>query len=142
MSKAILREHFEQIWNNKDASGIERFIAPNYRGFDGAELISGIEGYKQHFVTITTAFPDLRITIEVILEGDGRAAARWFVEATHTGPLGEIPPTGKRVRMTGIAIIRTSNGQIVEEHANSDALGLLGQIGGIPEPPKVPPLVF
>ena len=142
MSKAILREHFEQIWNNKDASGIERFIAPNYRGFDGAELISGIEGYKQHFVTITTAFPDLRITIEVILEGDGRAAARWFVEATHTGPLGEIPPTGKRVRMTGIAIIRTSNRQIVEEHANSDALGLLKQIGVIPESAKVPPLLF
>ena len=47
MSKAILREHFEQIWNNKDASGIERFIAPNYRGFDGAELISGIEGYNE-----------------------------------------------------------------------------------------------
>jgi predicted ester cyclase len=142
MSKAILREHFEQIWNNKDASGIERFIAPNYRGFDGAELISGIEGYKQHFVTITTAFPDLRITIEVILEGDGRAAARWFVEATHTGPLGEIPPTGKRVRMTGIAIIRTSNRQIVEEHANSDALGLLKQIGVIPESAKIPPLLF
>ena len=142
MSKAILREHFEQIWNNKDASGIERFIAPNYRGFDGAELISGIAGYKQHFVTITTAFPDLRITIEVILEGDGRAAARWFVEATHTGPFGEIPPTGKRVRMTGIAIIRTSNRQIVEEHANSDALGLLKQIGVIPESAKVPPLLF
>ena len=58
MSKAIFREHFEQIWNNKDASGIERFIAPNYRGFDAEELISGIEGYKQHFATITTAFPD------------------------------------------------------------------------------------
>ena len=142
MSKAILREHFEQIWNNKDASGIERFIAPHYRGFDAAELISGLAGYKQHFQTITTAFPDLRITIEVILEGDGRAAARWFVEATHTGPLGEIPPTGKRVRMTGIAIIRTSNRQIVEEHANSDALGLLKQIGVIPESAKVPPLLF
>ena len=31
--------------------------------------------------------------------------------------------------MTGIAIVRTSNDQIVEEHANSDALGLLTQIG-------------
>src|SRR3954452_12994924 len=38
MSKRIFSEHIEQIWNNKDASGIERFIAPNYRGFDGAEV--------------------------------------------------------------------------------------------------------
>ena len=65
---SIIREHFEQIWNNKDASGIERFIARDYRGFDAAELISGIAGYKQHFETITTAFPDLRITIEVLME--------------------------------------------------------------------------
>ena len=60
---SIIREHFEQIWNNKDASGIERFIARDYRGFDAAERISGIAGYKQHFETITTAFADLRITI-------------------------------------------------------------------------------
>jgi predicted ester cyclase len=101
MSKRIFHEHIEQIWNNKDASGIERFIAPNYRGFDAAEVISGIEGYKQHFEMITTAFPDMRITIEATLEEEDRVAARWFVEATHTGNFGDIPPTGKRVSITG-----------------------------------------
>ena len=70
--REFFSEHIEQIWNNKDASGIERFIAPAYRGFEAAEVISGIEGYKQHFVTITTGFPDLRITIEVILEEPNR----------------------------------------------------------------------
>jgi steroid delta-isomerase-like uncharacterized protein len=139
---SIIREHFEQIWNNKDVSGIERFIAHDYRGFDAAELISGIAGYKQHFETITTAFPDLRITIEVLMAEENREAARWLVEATHTGRLGDIPPSGKRVAMTGIAIIRTRNDQIVEEHANSDALGLLTQIGITPESVNVPPLFF
>ena len=142
MSKAILRAHFEQIWNNKDAGAIERFIAPDYRGFDATEVISGIEGYKQHFVTLTTAFPDLRITIEVVMEGEGRAAGRWFVEATHRGDFGGIPPTGKRVRVTGEAIIRVENRQIVEEHANSDALGLLKQLGVIRPTVTVPPLIF
>ena len=142
MSKAILRAHFEQIWNSKDASGIERFIAPDYRGFETEALIAGVAGYKEHFATLTTAFPDLRLTIEVILEGDGRAAARYVVEATHTGPFGEIPPTGKRVRVTGETIIRVEHRQIVEEHANSDTLGLLQQLGVIPRTVKVPPLLF
>lgn len=141
MSKRIFFEHIEQIWNNKDAGGIERFIAPNYRGFDAAEVISGIEGYKQHFVTITTGFPDLRITIRDMQE-ENRVVARFVVEATHTGDFAGIPPTGKRVRVTGIEITRISNGRIVEGHANTDGLGLMKQIGGIPEPPKVPPLVF
>jgi predicted ester cyclase len=142
MSKAVFREHFEQIWNRKDASAIERFIAPTYRGFDAAELIAGIEGYKHHFVTITTAFPDLRITIDIILGEADRVAARWVVEATHTGPFGEIPPTGKRVRVTGTAVARISNRQLVEEHANSDTLGLLQQIGITPEAVTVPPFFF
>lgn len=142
MSKAIFQEHFEQIWNNKDASAIERFIAPNYRGFDAVEVISGIEGYKQHFETITTGFPDLRIAIEVILEEEDRVAARWFVEATHTGKFGDIPPSGRPVKITGIAIAQISNGQLVEEHADSDTLGLLKQIGVIPESVKVAPLIF
>jgi steroid delta-isomerase-like uncharacterized protein len=141
-NKAIFREHIEVIWNNGDASGIERFIAPNYVGFDAAEVISGIEGYKQHFVTLTTAFSDIRITIEALLAEEDRVAARFVVEATHTGNLGDIPPSGKRVRVTGIEIARISRGQIVEEHANSDTLGLLKQIGITPESVKVAPLIF
>jgi predicted ester cyclase len=141
-NKAIFREHLEQIWNDKDASGIERFIARNYVGYDAAEVISGLEGYKQHFVTITTAFPDMRIATEIILAEEDRVAARWLVEATHTGKFGDIPPTGRRVRLTGIAIVRIASRQIVEEHANSDGLGLLKQIGVIPASVKGVPLLF
>jgi predicted ester cyclase len=61
------------------------------------------------------------------------------VEATHTGDFVGIPPTGKRV-LISIAIARISNGQVVKEHANTDGLGLMKQLGIIPE--KVPPLVF
>jgi predicted ester cyclase len=77
-----------------------------------------------------------------MLEEENHVVARWVVEGTHTGNFGDIPPTGVRVRMTGIAIARITRGQLVEEYTNSDALGLLKQIGVIPEPPKVPPLIF
>ena len=64
------------------------------------------------------------------------------MEATHTGPFGDIPPTGKRMRVTGTAVARVSNRQLVEEHANSDTLGLLQQIGITPGAVTVPPLFF
>ncbi len=137
MSKAVFRESIEEIWNNGDASAIERFIAPNYEGFDPAPII-GIEGYKQHFVTLTTAFSEIRITIEDIQGERDRVAARYIVEGTHTGHFGDIPPTGIRVRVPGMAIAIISNRQIVVEHALSDTLGLLKQIGVIPESVDVP----
>lgn len=141
-NKAIFQQHLERIWNNKDAGSIERFIAPTYRGFDAEEVIAGIAGYKQHFTTLITAFPDLRITVQIILADDVRVGGRWVVEATHKGPLGDIPPTGKRVRLTGTAIVQIRDGQIVEEHANSDALGLLRQLEVGPGPLTLPPLFF
>jgi predicted ester cyclase len=43
-----------------------------------------------------------------------------------------IPPTGKHITVTGIAITRFANGKTVEEWANADWLGLLQQIGALP----------
>ena len=144
MSITVFRDHIEQIWNNGDASGIERFISPNYVGVDPAEpeVISGIDGYKQHFARLTTAFPDLHITIDHIFGVNDQVAARFTVEATHAGDFGPIPPTGRRVRVTSIAIAKITRGKLVVEHAHSDALGLLKQLGVIEDPPKVPALLF
>jgi predicted ester cyclase len=142
VSEAVFRDHFEQIWNNKDDSGIERFIAPNYRGFDPAEPepILGVEGYRRHFVTITTGFPDMRINIEDILEKGDRVVARWHVEATHTGNFGDLPPTGIAIKFLGISVARIPSLQLVEEHGISDTLGVLRQLGVISETGKIPSL--
>ena len=43
------------------------------------------------------------------------------------------PPTGKDVAFTGITISRCEGGRIVEEWEITDAVGLLGQIGALPE---------
>ena len=138
MSIAVFQDSIEQIWNKSDSSAIERFIAPNYVGVDPAEpgLISGIEGYRQHFFRLTTAFPDAHITIDHIFGVNDQVAARYTVEATHTGDFGGLPPTGRRVRVTAIAIARITRGKIVVEHAHSDALGLLTQLGVIEDPPQ------
>jgi predicted ester cyclase len=145
MSIAVFTNSIEQIWNNHDIGAIERFIDPNYVGVDPAdpEVIAGIDGYKQHFVTLTTAFPDTHITIDDIFGVGELVAARWTVRATHTGDFGDIPPTGLRIDVTGMAMVRIVRRLLVVEHANSDTLGLLRQLGVIPFTTKLPaPLLF
>ena len=68
MSITVFQDSIAQIWNKGDSSAIERFIAPTYFGVDPAEpeVIAGIEGYRQHFFRLTTAFPDAHITIDHI----------------------------------------------------------------------------
>ncbi|MGY1709059.1 ester cyclase [Geodermatophilus sp. SYSU D00758] len=144
MSEAVFRAHIEQIWNAQDPAGIERFIARSYRGHDPAEpeVIVGVDGYKEHFRVLTTAFPDVRITIEETLGVADRVTARWFVEATHLGDFGGIPPTGARIRVQGISVVRITSRQLVEEHGITDALGLMKQLGVVPGTVRPPSLLF
>ena len=54
--------------------------------------------------------------------------------AAHLGETEDFgPATGNRIEITGITIDRFAEGKIVEEWTNYDALGLLQQIGLVPE---------
>ena len=45
-----------------------------------------------------------------------------------------IAPTGTQVTATGIGVHRVAEGRLVEEWGNRDDLGMLQQLGAIPEP--------
>jgi hypothetical protein len=45
-----------------------------------------------------------------------------------------VAPTGKRISMTGISIFKISEGKVAENRAVPDVLGMMRQIGAIPEP--------
>lgn len=45
-----------------------------------------------------------------------------------------IPPTGRRVAVTGMRIIRVSEGKIAEQWGQDETLGLMQQLGAIPPP--------
>ncbi len=80
------------------------------------------------------AFPDMQFTIEdVIAEGD-EVVVRWTFRGTHQGELMGTPPINNQVTVTGMSIERVSGDKIVETWDNYDALGLMQQLGVIPEP--------
>ncbi len=94
----------------------------------------GREGYKQALSYVFAAFPDARTLVEdQIAEGD-KVVTRWTIRATHQGEFLDVPATGKQVTVTGISIHRIAGDKIVEEWTNLDMLGLLQQLGAIPQP--------
>jgi predicted ester cyclase len=81
-----------------------------------------------------TAFPDLKVTSEFELADGDKVVMRWTAAGTHNGELMGIPPTGKRVQMTGISISRVAGGKIVEEWNETDQMNLMQQLGVVPAP--------
>jgi predicted ester cyclase len=76
------------------------------------------------------AFPDVTVEIdELVADGDRVAVATTFT-GTHTGSLMGVEPTGRRVSVTGIDIVRVEGGRIVEHRGLTDVVGLMRQLSG------------
>ncbi len=76
------------------------------------------EGHRQILAAFRSAFPNLHLTTEdVVAEGD-KVVSRWTARGTHQGDLMGIAPTGNRVTIKGIDVLRTAEGRIVERWAS------------------------
>ena len=131
-NKQLVRRWFDDVWNRRDASAIGRMFAKDGvahgLGADGQDLI-GPDGFRSFHQAFLSGFADLQIVIEDLVEEDDRVAARWRASGTLTGHGMGTPPTGKRMSVTGMSIIRAQNGQIVEAWNNFDVLGMHQQLG-------------
>jgi ketosteroid isomerase-like protein len=137
-NKAIVRRLFEEVWNKGNLSVADDLFTPNYDHHDPStpDFGRGPESEKKRATLYRTAFPDLRLTIEdIIAEGDA-VMARWSCRGTHKGDLGGITPTGKQFTISGVSIARVAGGKMAEGWINWDALGLMQQLGVVPETAK------
>ena len=137
-NKATVRRFFDVMLNKANTDVADELFAADavdHAAFPGQ--VAGREGFKQAVRMVHSAFPDIHYTAEdMIAEGD-RVATRWSLRGTHAGEFLGIPPSGNRVTVTGINILRFAGGQIVECWETWDQLGLRQQLGLLPVPGEV-----
>ena len=56
------------------------------------------------------------------------------MKGAHQGTFFGVPATGKPISVQAINVYRLSGDQIIEEYGQPDMLGLLTQIGAVPQP--------
>ena len=132
-NKDVVRRLATEPWEGNMAV-IDEVVAPNYVGHDPSQPeVRGADGVRQFITTYLSAFPDGRLTVDDQLAEGDLVATRWTGRGTHEGELLGIPPSGKQVTVSGITISRVENGKVVEEWQNWDTLGMLQQLGVVPE---------
>jgi len=131
-NKAVARAVFD-AWSTGELERLDELVAADVVHHDpydpnGAD---GLAGMKRTIELNRGAFADMRLTVEdQVAEGD-RVVTRWRGEMTHTGDIGGVAATGRRVTITGITIDRFEDGKIVEAWRSMDTLGLLRGIGAL-----------
>jgi steroid delta-isomerase-like uncharacterized protein len=134
-NKALVRTFYEEI-DKGNLAAMDELVSEDYINhhpppFPG--LAPGREGLKQAFQIFWDATPGQHVIEEQVAEGD-KVVTRLTVYGTHEGDLPGIPKTGNKMEMTAVAIHRIADGKIAEHWSNTDELGLLQQLGVIPEP--------
>jgi steroid delta-isomerase-like uncharacterized protein len=137
-NKTAVRRLFEELWNKGNLQVADELIAPNYMDHDPSspDFGKGPESEKKRVTHYRTAFHDLRLSIEELVAEGETVVARWSCRGVHKGEINGIAPTGKQFAINGITIARFANGKIVEAFVNWDALGLMRQLGVVPEATK------
>ena len=136
-NKTVVRRWFEEVWNQGREETIDELFAENgiaYGLGDTEAPVQGPPGIKPFVRNLRGGLPDIRMTIEDITAEGDRVTVRVTAEGTHKGGQFGVAPTGRRIRIAGMVVVRIANGQIVEGWNSWDQLGLLRQIGALPAP--------
>ena len=117
------------LLESRDPAVVGDFFAPDFVSHNNPPgSPPGVEGVKLFLTTFRDAFPDISVEIdEIVVEGNSAAVATTFT-GTHQGELLGVAPTGRRVAVTGIDMVRVADGRIAEHRGLTDIVGLMRQL--------------
>jgi len=112
-----------EFWSDDFASHVTERVSPDRVGTD-------VRAQEQEWWSqARAAFPDMTFTVNVLVEQDDIIVSNWTVKGTHTGAaFYDVPPSGRPVEISGTAILRMRDGQIVEHWGGphcQEGLGLI-----------------
>ena len=135
----VLLNRFMETVMNADTTLAEEIVHPDcvLRYPVLPEPIKGIDGYKNFIKNTADTFSEFVATIEEVNVKGDKIWCRYSMTGINTGSMGDIPATGKKFQVTGMAITRIADGKIIEDETYWNVLGFYHQLGFTLTPPKV-----
>jgi steroid delta-isomerase-like uncharacterized protein len=130
-NKQLVRRFYEEVWDRGNTAFAFEVFADDYarHDFRPAQALPGPEGQKKIADDFRAAFPDLRVTVDLVFGEGDMVLGRWTATGTHLGRWASVEPTGRTITFSAANIWRFENGKAVEIWNHRDDLGLSEQIG-------------
>ncbi|MBV9228271.1 MAG: ester cyclase [Chloroflexi bacterium] len=133
-NKVLNRRVIKEAINQRNQAVFDEVFAPDFVWHTTSKTLQGREAVTKFLSMFFTAFPDGHFTIEDTVAEADTVVTRMTFRGTHKGAFIGIPPTGKPVQASEIAILRIANGKAVEQWTILDMLGLVQQLGVVLTP--------
>jgi len=118
--------------NDRELERLDHLIAENMVRHSAATagvIVKNLKDFKEFLETDFAAVPDSVISIDVIFGNSGYVAMRATYSGTQTGAMGPFPPSGNKVELPFVGILRITDGMISEMWVEWDNVFMLTQLG-------------
>ena len=135
---ALVRGFLTDVVSGGDTDAVSAFLAEaavDHNLVFGADRDRGREAVTALGWRVLAA-ADIDLDIEAVVATDDLVAVRGTVAGTHRESLMDLAPTGRSFEIAYAWFFRIEEGRIVEIHSLPDGLGLMRQLGALPELPS------
>jgi len=127
-NKAVARRVFDEIFNQGKFDVADEIYAPDFVNH-GYKSDVGLREDQAAVHQEKAAFPDLKMSVELMVAEGDLVTVLWTFRGTHTaGGYGGLPATGTPIQMRGITIWRIVDGKIREEWSSFNELAAYFQL--------------
>ncbi|HEU4636393.1 MAG TPA: ester cyclase [Edaphobacter sp.] len=128
----FLDKWFEEVWNKGRDAAIDEMTVPHVMTYglahpDGT-VVEGRGAFKAFHKQICSSFSEIHVNVTQTVSENDLTVARCIVTAVHTGDGLGVPATGRRIRFTGMCMVRLHEGRAIEAWNNFDLNSMYSQV--------------
>jgi predicted ester cyclase len=111
---ALAIRWFEEVWNKGRLEAVDELATPDAKsyGFPQPESVLDREQFKEYVLEFRRSFTHVHLSIDETVSEGTRVAVRWTGVMKHTGSGLGFAPTGRVVKVHGMSLMHTRDGQI------------------------------
>ncbi len=123
------------LWNRRDVEAIVAHYAEDivWHNVAMGEVLRGKAQVRAFLESLFAALPDLTIEVTLRVPRGSFVAEEYVIRGTHQGPMFGLPPTGRRVEIPAVSMLRMADGILVEDHFYFDSGTVMRQMGLLPD---------
>lgn len=128
----LLYRWFEEVWNQNQEASINKLMAAHgvAHGIVADEHLDGPEGFRIFHRQFNDQYENVMIDVIDVISQDDMECGLTEVTARHRD-------TGKKIKFSGLCMVRKEDGKIAEAWNHYDFLGMYQQLGHVLMPPEI-----
>lgn len=121
---------YERVWNQNDLDAIAEMTTPDLKAHGADGVTRDATMFAEFQRAIRAAIPDVHLDVVHCAQGRDMVAVHWVATGTHSGAAsGFPPPSGRRIEVSGLTLVRMEGDKIAEGWDDYDVAGLARQLG-------------